>query len=269
MIAPILRSPGLWMETLLGLAYPPVCALCQERRVGPEDGYVCSTCRLGVRPITGPCCRRCGVPFAGEIVGSHTCAACRASAFSWDEAHAAVVAEGVVLECIHRLKYQREPWFATFLSGLLTEAAVPRLAEHRWDGVVPVPLHPVKQREREFNQAERLARPLAKALGSPLRTDVVRRREPTLSQASLNRDERIRNVRSAFEPVHGGAIRGAWIVVDDVLTTGATTDAVATVLKGLGAERVVVWAVARATLDAAEPRSTGTVQAGRPPSDHT
>jgi adenine/guanine phosphoribosyltransferase-like PRPP-binding protein len=58
-------------------------------------------------------------------------------------------------------------------------------------------------------------------------------------------------------------------VVDDVLTTGATTDAVATVLKGLGAERVVVWAVARATLDAAEPRTTGTVQAGRPASDQS
>lgn len=268
-IASPLAGPGLWMETLLGLAYPPVCALCHERRAGPREGHVCGLCRLGVRTITEPCCQRCGTPFGGEIIGAHTCTACRSGSPSWDEARAAVVAEGAVLECIHRLKYQREPWFATFLSGLLAEAAAPRLAGHRWEGLVPVPLHPVRRREREFNQAELLARPLATALGLPLRTDLVRRREPTLSQASLSRDERIRNMRSAFEPAHGGRIRGAWIVVDDVLTTGATTDGVATVLKTLGATRVVVWAVARATLESAGSGWAGPDQSARRPSDHT
>ena len=112
-----------------------------------------------------------------------------------------------------------------------------------------MPLHRVKQREREFNQAERLAAPLAHALGVPLRTDLVRRREATSSQTSLSRKDRIGNMRTAFEPAGSPRIHGSWILVDDVLTTGATTDAVAAVLKNLGAEHVVVWAVARAILE--------------------
>ena len=236
-----------WGETVLGLVYPRVCALCHEHRADRRNGYVCPSCSLGVRRIGNHCCRRCGLPSSGVITASHTCADCRGATYAWDEARAAVVAEGVALESIHRLKYQKEPWFATFLSGLLTEAALPSLAGHSWQGVVPVPLHRVKLREREFNQAERLAAPLAHALGVPLVTDRVRRHEATLSQASLSREDRTRNVRSAFVPERSDTIRGSWIIVDDVLTTGATTDAVAAVLKGLGADRVIVWAVARAT----------------------
>ena len=239
-----------WGETVLGLVYPRVCALCHEHRADRRNGYVCPSCSLGVRRIGNHCCRRCGLPWSGVITASHTCADCRGATYAWDEARAAVVAEGVALESIHRLKYQKEPWFATFLSGLLTDAALPSLAGHSWQGVVPVPLHRVKLREREFNQAERLAAPLAQALGVPLVTDRVRRHEATLSQASLSREDRTRNVRSAFVPERSDTIRGSWIIVDDVLTTGATTDAVAAVLKGLGADRVIVWAVARATWDA-------------------
>ena len=239
-----------WGEAVLGLVYPRVCALCHEHRADRRNGYVCPSCSLGVRRIGNHCCRRCGLPWSGVITASHTCADCRGATYAWDEARAAVVAEGVALESIHRLKYQKEPWFATFLSGLLTDAALPSLAGHSWQGVVPVPLHRVKLREREFNQAERLAAPLAQALGVPLVTDRVRRHEATLSQASLSREDRTRNVRSAFVPERSDTIRGSWIIVDDVLTTGATTDAVAAVLKGLGADRVIVWAVARATWDA-------------------
>ena len=133
------------------------------------------------------------------------------------------------------------------------EAALPRLIGHPWQGVVPVPLHRVKQREREFNQAERLAAPLAHALGVPLETNRVRRCEATSSQTSLSREDRISNMRTAFEPARSPQIHGSWIIVDDVLTTGATTDGVAAVLKNLGAERVVVWAVARAVLEIHRP----------------
>ena len=240
---------GAWAEVVLGSVYPPVCAVCHQQRADRHHGYVCDTCQNGVHRITGPCCRRCGIPFEGKIIGSQTCTACRRDSWAWDEARAAVVAEGIALECIHRLKYQKEPWFGTFLSRLLMEAAMPRLMDHPWQGVVPVPLHRVKQREREFNQAERLAAPLAHALGVPLETNRVRRREATSSQTSLSREDRISNMRTAFEPARSPQIHGSWIIVDDVLTTGATTDGVAAVLKNLGAERVVVWAVARAILE--------------------
>jgi ComF family protein len=120
------------------------------------------------------------------------------------------------------------------------------LSQTQWDGVVPVPLHPVRQREREFNQAERLGRMLADALAVPLRLDLVRRRSATSSQTRLSRNERAENVRNAFEPRVTQRIDGTrWVVVDDVLTTGATTDAVAATLRQLGAAEVVVWTFAR------------------------
>ena len=112
-----------------------------------------------------------------------------------------------------------------------------------------MPLHPVRERERGFNQATRLATPLARALEIPIRTDLVRRNEMAQVQAHLSREARVDNVRQAFSAASQERIQGDWIVFDDVLTTGATAGAVAAVLQRMGAERVVVWSLARATMD--------------------
>ena len=243
-------------ESLLGLVYPPACALCHEQRALPASGHVCDTCRDRVRRISGPICPRCGLPFSGSVTGAPgTCADCREFPPPWDRARAAVHAEGLALEAVHRLKYQREPWFATFLSGLLVEAALPDLAERKVQGIIPVPLHPVRRRERDFNQAERLALPLARALGVAVVTDRVQRVEPTRNQATLDRRERRLNVRSAFGALGEGRLQGHWVVVDDVLTTGATAAAVCGVLRRMGVTEITVWAVARATLDGPAPFS--------------
>jgi predicted amidophosphoribosyltransferase len=118
-------------------------------------------------------------------------------------------------------------------------------------------LHPVKEREREFNQAEVLGRPMARALGVPMECRLVVRSAPTVTQTRLSREERAENMRDAFRP-HPSAsiIRGDWIVVDDIFTTGATSGAVARVLKELGARKVVVWSLARATLEGSRPPDT-------------
>jgi ComF family protein len=106
----------------------------------------------------------------------------------------------------------------------------------------------VKRREREFNQAERLARLLGRATGIPVRTDVLRRVHPTPSQTRLSRTERAANVRTAFAAVRGCEVEGGRVVlVDDVLTTGATASACAEVLLASGAREVTVWTVARGT----------------------
>jgi ComF family protein len=112
--------------------------------------------------------------------------------------------------------------------------------------VVPVPLFPAREREREFNQAARLARPLAAALDIPLETRWVYRRQPTLTQTRLSREQRAVNVRQAFGAARGLKLEGARVVlVDDVFTTGATTSACARVLRAAGAGEVCVWTVAR------------------------
>jgi ComF family protein len=163
-------------------------------------------------------------------------------------ARSAVVAAGAVREVLHRYKYHRALWFEPFLAGLFVGAAGPVLMNEGCDVLVPVPLHSVKRREREFNQAERLARSLGRATGIPVRTDVLRRVHPTPSQTRLSRSERAANVRAAFAAVPGSEMEGGRVVlVDDVLTTGATASACAEVLLELGASEVTVWTVARGT----------------------
>jgi ComF family protein len=164
----------------------------------------------------------------------------------FQHARAAVVAQGPVREAIHRYKYGRAYWFEGFLAGLLNQAAGPELKRGGWDVIMPVPLHPMKRREREFNQAERLARRLSLATGIALRVDVLNRPRPTETQTQLSRAARAENMRGAFVVGEGVQLKGARVVlVDDVLTTGATANACAEALAEHGAGAVCVWTVAR------------------------
>jgi ComF family protein len=164
----------------------------------------------------------------------------------FQSARSAVMARDPVLEVIHRYKYQRALWFEPFLGDMLIRAAVPVLGQQKPSMIVPVPLHPTKQREREFNQAERLARRLGAAMQIPVNKRLLRRVVPTRTQTQLSRQERLANVRNAFAMRGSQRLNGERIVlVDDVLTTGATTSACARVLKAAGAGEVCVWTVAR------------------------
>ena len=124
--------------------------------------------------------------------------------------------------------------------------AGPVLRASDWDLIVPVPLHPVKQREREFNQAERLARHLGAATNIPVDASLLRRVLPTRTQTRLTRRERAENVQKAFRMRRGRTLQGERIVLlDDVFTTGATTNACAKILRRNGSGEVCVWTVAR------------------------
>ncbi|NDH54884.1 MAG: ComF family protein, partial [Betaproteobacteria bacterium] len=130
--------------------------------------------------------------------------------------------------------------------ALLSRAAVPVLRGQGWHYLVPVPLHPLKQRDREFNQAEILARYLSAASGIPLHPGLIRRVAATATQTRLTRPQRAANVRGAFALRPGVTLSGERLVlVDDVFTTGATTSACARALRAAGAGEVCVWTVAR------------------------
>ena len=164
----------------------------------------------------------------------------------FSSARSAVVAKGVVLEAIHRFKYSRALWFEPFLADPLVREAAPVLREQKWDFIVPVPLHPLKLREREFNQAGRLATHLASAAKIPVDEKILRRVNPTATQTLLTRAQRAANMKRAFAVRPGARLAGKRIVlVDDVFTTGATTSACAQALRGSGAAEVCVWTVAR------------------------
>jgi ComF family protein len=235
-------------NALLGLIYPEVCQLCKTHRAPAAEGYVCPQCWTQVQFIRKPFCDRCGRPFEGDITTSFVCSNCHDVKLYFTSARSAVVAKTAVLEVIHRFKYNRALWFEPFLADLLLREALPALSGERpFDAVIPVPLHPLKLREREFNQAELLARHLAKALSIPLATKIVKRISPTLTQTKLSRDQRAANMAGAFAVAGKISPPGKkrFIVVDDVLTTGATTNACARALRKAGAGEVCVWTVAR------------------------
>ena len=175
------------LDGVLNLVYPPVCQICFEHRSGVADGYVCENCYSGpqgVRFIRPPFCERCGLPYDGEISTSFVCANCDGIRLFFRSARSAVVAKSLFLDVIHRYKYQSQVWFEPFLVGLLERELGPWLKKERWDMLIPVPLHPAKERERGFNQAERLANPLHRLL--PL---FLRRR--LLLPPSLHRQPRV------------------------------------------------------------------------------
>ena len=238
------KSLKSWLEAGLGFFYPNRCQLCSSELATADEGYVGVECWQSVRFIKPPFCECCGLPYEGEITTGFECGNCREMDLHFRSARAAVSAGKLVLEVIHRYKYQRALWFESFLADLLIRAASPPL--ENWDLIVPVPLHPLKQREREFNQAERLALRLGQATGVPVDARLLRRVEPTRTQTQLSRQQRAANVRNAFAMRPERRLGGERVVlVDDVLTTGATTSACAKVLRAAGAGEVCVWTVAR------------------------
>jgi len=235
-----------WLDNGLALLYPEVCQLCHAEPATPREGFVGSHCWSQVRFIRPPFCDRCGLPFEGEITDAFECANCQELELQFTSARSAAVAKGVVLEVIHRFKYSRALWFENFLADLLVREAAPILRRQPWDLLVPVPLHPLKEREREFNQSALLARHLSRAINIPGDEQILRRTKPTETQTHLSRDQRATNMKSAFAVRPGASLDGSRIVlVDDVFTTGATTNDCARALRRAGAAEVCVWTVAR------------------------
>jgi ComF family protein len=235
-----------WIEPCLAFFYPETCQLCEAARATAAEGYVCRGCRDAIKFIQPPWCERCGMPYSGALTESFSCTNCREQPFQFSYARSAIVARDTALEIIHRYKYGRALWLEPLLAGFLIDRAGAELMKGQWDFLVPVPLHPTRQREREFNQAERLARRLTAATRIPCRTDLLRRTRATLTQTALTRAERALNVQRAFAPRRGARLSGERVVlIDDVFTTGATTGACAKVLRSLGAGIVCVWTVAR------------------------
>jgi competence protein ComFC len=230
----------------LNFLYPESCQICRNERATPAEGYVGPHCWTQIRFIRPPFCERCGLPFQGDITTKFECTNCREMELHFTAARSAVIARGVVLEVIHRYKYQQALWFEPFLADLLAREAGPELRRAKWDFIVPVPLHTLKYRERGFNQAERLADCLSSAVKIPVNKSLLRRVLPTSTQTQLTRPERAANVRRAFAVRDGLKLSGERIVlVDDVFTTGATTSACARALMKAGAGEVCVWTVAR------------------------
>ena len=235
-----------YARAALDLVYPRNCQLCHVPLAEPETGVICRACTGKVRFIEPPFCGRCALPFAGEPAEVYRCGHCAELEFDFSRAVAACTAEGVAREVIHRFKYGRQLYFARHLEEWLIGAAWRWIDWEPIGAIVPVPLHPRKQRDREFNQAEILAQALGQAMTKPVAVRALRRVRDTATQTRLDAKERAANLRGAFAARQADAVAGQRVVlVDDVFTTGATLDSCAKVLRAAGAVEVIALTVAR------------------------
>jgi ComF family protein len=225
---------------------PPVCAFC---RTPLRDGEVgaCRPCFADL-PRNEPACRICGEPLPADP-GTLPCARCQARPLPLERVIAPLRYAFPVDVAIQALKYRgRLEYVAAFTHSML--AACDRLPSGI-DGVVPVPLHWLRQGRRGFNQALELARPVASELELPLVAPVIRLRR-TPAQTGLGAARRRRNLKGAFqvrEPLDGCHI----LLVDDVMTTGATLFELARCLRRAGAAKVSALVVARAVAVETQP----------------
>jgi competence protein ComFC len=218
-------------EAGLALLYPRICQLCEKERATPEQGFVCAKCWTGVRFIKAPYCECCGLPYEGQITGAFQCSNCLDLELHFSSARSAVTAKGVTLEVIHRFKYQRALWFEPFLADLLLRVPLCRCcAQSRGTWSCRCHCTRLKSASASSIRPNGLPPTWRGPWNVPLRSDLVRRVLPTRTQTLLTKTQRADNVCRAFAPGPGGKLHGARIVlVDDVLTTGATTSACARV----------------------------------------
>ena len=215
-----------YVEALADLFYPQWCLSCDSR----AGDILCRACFDALPHIGNPTCARCGLPAAFQ---TPVCGECKNVDFGFETARAALRYEGVGKEIVHALKYRGH-------TRVVEKLAAPMLAQVLEDfgpleAVVPVPLHRSRMRKRGFNQAALLARGVAGRINTPV-SDTLQVVRSTRDQVELSAAERRANVAGAFAAK--ARVRGRLLLVDDVLTTGATLSACADTLIKAGAAEV-------------------------------
>jgi ComF family protein len=263
------------LDALAAVLAPAPCRLCDKPLLNASRVPICPECLASFVPIRDPMCHCCGRPFPA-IVMQHAdapppqCRLCRENTFAFERARSFGVYDTALHNAILLLKYEEVTrlgfWFAERLAEVV--AREPEL--FRADVVVPVPLHPARQRERGYNQAELIARPLAKRLGIKRGSYLLMRTKPRPARLVLSRKEHWESVRGAYATRKGLRVdKLRVLLVDDVMTTGATLDACSRALMRAGAASVVGLTVARVTSGLGPlPAPTSVAKAIAPVSKH-
>jgi ComF family protein len=242
------RLRGL-ADALSSVLFPAPCRLCARTLDNFGRIPICSSCLASLAPQNGPMCVRCGRPLVSpvaESIAQPLCHLCRRGLYDFDLARSYGPYTPAMASAIILLKYHEVASLGGWFAGRLLDLAaqVPQLDSV--DVVVPVPQHPSRLRERGYNQAELIARPLARRLGLPCRPYLLLRARPRPDKLRLTVRERWRTVRGAYAVRQGARVDNLRVLlVDDVFTTGATLDACSRTLRRAGASYILALSVAR------------------------
>lgn len=239
------------VEGFLKLLYPTRCGVCGKFC----DDAICQDCQSKWVLVSEPYCLWCGRPFDPLARNSPLCGLCLQGRYKFDYARSAVIYEGIGRETVHALKFHRKPPLAQPMGELMAEVLKRALEGEngllpspwrRPDALIPVPLHPKTKRERGYNQSALLAEVVSCIHSIPVATELLVQIRPMKPQATLGESERWENVKGAFEVAQKQFVKGSvLVIVDDVMTTGATLNECAKVLKRAGAKEVYCLSFAR------------------------
>jgi ComF family protein len=237
---------GRWTAACAGvldaLVFPWSCAVCEAAC----DGPFCEPCRAELLGASGRCCRRCAMPVGPHVDVDGGCSDCRGKSLGFEAAFALGPYQGPIRSLCLGLKRESNAWMGRHLGDLLAEVHGGAIAAAMPARVVPVPLHWLRRVRRGYNQATGPAEALARWLGRPV-SHPLWRASNTKALAGASRTERASRMKGAFRVRRGWDLRGETVVlVDDILTSGATCGAAARALKQAGAKRVIVAVVGRA-----------------------
>jgi ComF family protein len=232
-----------WAQAALDTLYPPTCLAC--RASTDRHGALCARCWSAMRFIDRPFCERLGTPFEQDLGQGLISPQAMADPPAFGRARAvARFEDGPARTLVHRLKYSDRAELSRPIASWMARAGLDILAEA--DLLTPVPLHALRLWRRQFNQAAALTTEISRRTGKPCDLTALRRVKATRSQVGLSRAQRAENVQGAFRIADGGVVRGLNVVlIDDVLTSGATANAASRALLRAGAKQVDVLVFAR------------------------
>lgn len=241
-ILSLLRQGG---NAILETLYPSYCEFCKESL--PLHEVVCLSCRNDLAPLTPPYCLRCAYPFQDLLSSPEQCSNCRESRFRFEFVVVPYRMNDAFRELMHGFKYRKALYLTNFFVECLVEGfEEPRLqALDRSDWVISsVPIHPLRERKRYYDQAQILAQGVARRKKMSYRP-LLDRIKPTLHQTQMSKAEREQNLKGAIQVRARVGMPLQVILVDDVFTTGATLDECAKQLREAGVQRVIALCVTR------------------------
>ncbi|MFH1859476.1 MAG: ComF family protein [bacterium] len=239
---------------LFNLIFPAECSLCSNPLETIRERYICSDCIKKITPLDLPVCEKCGKPLVSSfnLIQYPLCRQCRTLKRYFTAARAVGAYEGVLKKAIWLFKYEGKTGLQDMLGHLMVDRishlgwANSSIGSERIDIIIPIPLHKTRLKARGYNQSDILAAFMGKKLGIPVSRNNLKRIKATITQASLKRKERIKNIHNAFciqkpEEISGKRI----LLIDDVFTTGATSNECSRILKQAGSSDIFVLTLAR------------------------
>ena len=220
--------------SMLSIFFPPRCPVCDE--VLLPGKWICEPCGKKIKVIAEPVCKKCGKPLTDER--REYCGDCIRKNHFYTQGKAVFAYDGAIRNSMYRFKYSNKREYAAFYAKVAAEEYGTWLKRKGVETIVPVPMYFWKRKLRGYNQAEVFAKALGKELHMPVECKMVKRIRNTVPQKKLNGEQRIHNVKNAFQFAADIVKYKQIVLVDDIYTTGSTIDALAAVLLSAGVKKI-------------------------------